>query len=152
MIGCSTAGEISTGGPDDASVVVSAFGGDFSVATAATAGASGRLHEAGANVAACVGQVGDRPERILIMLTDGLAGDQQQIVRGAYSVVGAGVRLVGGCAGDDLKMKATFQLHGGEVLSDAVVAAAVSVRRALRDRRQARVATGRRADADHAKL
>jgi hypothetical protein len=126
LIGCSTAGEISTGGPDDTSVVISAFGGDFSVATAANTGASAHLYEAGANAAACVETVGDRPERILIMLTDGLAGDQQQIVRGAYSVVGAGVRLVGGCAGDDLKMQATFQLHGNEVLTDAVVAAAVS--------------------------
>jgi hypothetical protein len=126
LIGCSTAGEISTGGPDDTSVVVSAFGGDFSVATAATTGASAHLYEAGAKAAACIEKSDDKPERILIMLTDGLAGDQQQIVRGAYSVVGAGVRLVGGCAGDDLKMKATFQLHGNDVLSDAVVAAAVS--------------------------
>jgi hypothetical protein len=62
----------------------------------------------------------------LLLLTDGLAGDQQEIVRGAYGVVGAGVPLVGGCAGDDLKMKATFQLHGDHVLEGAVVAAAIA--------------------------
>jgi hypothetical protein len=126
LIGCSTAGEIATAGPGDAGVVVSAFGGDFAVSTAAATGASGRLREAGAEAAACAAEVGDKEHRVLMMLTDGLAGDQQQIVRGAYSVVGAGVRLVGGCAGDDLKMKATFQLHGDEVLSDAVVAAALA--------------------------
>src|SRR4051794_24082996 len=32
-IGCSTAGEISTDGPRDASVVVTAFGGDFAIST-----------------------------------------------------------------------------------------------------------------------
>jgi hypothetical protein len=58
-------------------------------------------------------------------LTDGFAGDQQEIVRGAYGVLGAGVPLVGGCAGDDLKMATTFQLHGDEVLTDAVVAAGI---------------------------
>jgi hypothetical protein len=50
----------------------------------------------------------DRPYRALLLLTDGLAGDQQEIVRGAYAVVGAGVALVGGCASDDLKMRKTF--------------------------------------------
>jgi len=126
LIGCSSAGEIATDGPGDAGVVVTAFGGDFSVATAAAVGASRRLREAGAEAASCVASVDDKPHRVLMMLTDGLAGDQQQIVRGAYGVVGAGVRLVGGCAGDDLKMKATFQLHGDRVLSDAVVTAAIA--------------------------
>jgi hypothetical protein len=59
------------------------------------------------------------------MLTDGLAGDQAEIVRGAHSVVGAAVPLVGGCAGDDLRMDRTLQLFGGEVHEDSVVAAAI---------------------------
>jgi hypothetical protein len=33
--------------------------------------------------------------------------------------------MVGGCAGDDLKMRGTHQFHGTEVLEDAVVAAAL---------------------------
>lgn len=74
--------------------------------------------------ASCFEDVNDRPHRALIMLTDGLAGDQQEIVR--HAVVGSGVPLVGGCAGDNLKMKRTFQLHGGEVLTDAVVSAALT--------------------------
>jgi hypothetical protein len=62
----------------------------------------------------------------LLLLTDGLAGDQQEIVRGAYGVLGAEVPLVGGCAGDDLKMMSTFQLYGDRVLSDSVVAAGIA--------------------------
>src|SRR5439155_18144408 len=92
LVGCSTAGEISTGGPGDASVVVVALGGDgFSIATAAATGASDGLRDASAEVAACVEKVADKPHRVLLMLSDGLAGDQQEVVRGAYSVAGASI-------------------------------------------------------------
>jgi hypothetical protein len=126
LIGCSTAGEIATAGPGDAGVVVVALGGDgFSVATGVAADASKGLRAAGERAAACVGELEEREHRALILLTDGLAGDQQEIVRGAHSVLGAGVPLVGGCAGDDLKMSRTFQFAGGQVLTDSVVAAAL---------------------------
>ena len=59
---------------------------------------------------------------MLLLLTDGLAGDQQEVVRGAYSVVGAEIPLVGGCAGDNLKMVKTLQFHGDDVLTGSVVA------------------------------
>ncbi len=127
LIGCSTAGEIATAGPADASVVVAALGGEgFSVATAAAERASSDLRAAGASAARCVAAVRDRPHRLLLLLTDGLAGDQQEIVRGAYGVLGAGVPLVGGSAGDDLKMTRTFQVHGEQLLTDSVVAAAIA--------------------------
>jgi hypothetical protein len=126
LIGCSTAGEIATDGPAQTSVVVTALGGTgFSVSTRAAVDVSSRLREAGAEVATCLEDVRERPHRVLMLLTDGLAGDQQEIVRGAYSVVGAEVPLVGGCAGDDLKMKSTRQLWGNRVLGDAIVAAAI---------------------------
>jgi hypothetical protein len=127
LIGCSTAGEIATAGPGDASVVVAALGGaGISVATAAAEGASGDLRGAGARAARCLTDVEDRPHRLLLLLTDGLAGDQQEIVRGAYGVLGAGVPLVGGCAGDDLRMTRTLQFHADRVLTDAVVAAGIA--------------------------
>jgi len=127
LIGCSTAGEIAASGPGDAGVVITAFGGPgFSASTAAATEASSHLRGAGAQAAACIEEADHGEHRVLLMLTDGLAGDQQEIVRGAYSIVGAAVPLVGGCAGDDLRMKATFQLHDEEVLSNAVVAAALS--------------------------
>ena len=128
IIGCSTAGEIVPGGPRDASVVAIALGGDgFSVATAVGRDASTRLRDAGADAAAALRDhaVRERPHRVLLLLSDGLGGDQQEVVRGAYGVAGAGVPLVGGCAGDDLKMQRTFQMLDGEVMSDAVVAAAI---------------------------
>jgi len=126
LIGCSTAGEIATSGPGDAGVVVAALGGDgFSVATASATNASEDLRGAGERAASCFEALDEREHRALVLLTDGLSGNQQEIVRGAHAVLGAGVPLVGGCAGDDLKMTRTFQLAGTEVLTDAVVAAAV---------------------------
>jgi hypothetical protein len=126
VVGCTTAGEISTEGPSDGGVVVAAFGGaDFSVAAAVAENVGAGLREAGAAVARAVSQLDDREYRILLLLTDGLAGDQQEIVRGAYSVVGAGVPLVGGCAGDDQHMKTTNVFFNGQVLTNAIVGVAI---------------------------
>src|SRR5919199_5543468 len=127
LVGCTTAGEIATSAHGDAGVVVAALGGDgFAIETAVAPDASRDLRAAGARAARCLGSQGGRPYRALLLLTDGLAGDQQEIVRGAYGVLGAGVPLVGGCAGDDLRMRQTSQLHGGQVLHDAVVGAALA--------------------------
>ncbi len=127
LVGCSTAGEIATDGPGDASVVVLALGGDgFSIATGRALTGEHGLRGAGAIAARCVDDVEQRAHTVLLLLTDGLAGDQQEIVRGAYGEVGAAVPLVGGCAGDDQQMVRTFQFHDGEVFTEAVVAAAIS--------------------------
>jgi hypothetical protein len=127
LIGCSTAGEIAGDGPGDAGVVITALGGPgFSVATAAATGSAADLRRAGATVGECVEKVEPRAHQVLMLLTDGLAGDQQEVVRGAYGVVGAAVPLVGGCAGDDLRMARTQQLFGDQVLDDAVVGAAIA--------------------------
>ena len=127
LVGCSTAGEISGGGPGDAGVVVTCFGGPgFSISTSLATSASSDLRGAGAAAAACLADVTASEHRVLLLLTDGLAGDQQEIVRGAHSVAGGGVPLVGGCAGDDLRMARTLQFFGNEIVTDAVVAAAVA--------------------------
>jgi hypothetical protein len=127
LIGCTTAGEISTGGPGAGEVVVTALGGDgFAIQTAVATDASKDLRDAGARAARCLPSAEGRPHRALLLLTDGLAGDQQEIVRGAYGVLGAGVPLVGGSAGDDLAMARTHQLYGERVLTDSVVAAGIA--------------------------
>jgi hypothetical protein len=126
VIGCSTAGEIATGGATDSGVVVMALGGPgFNVATASAAVEGQGLREAGSAVARVAAEVATSPHRVLLLLSDGLAGDQEEIVRGAYAVVGAEVPLVGGCAGDDLRMVSTAQIHGDRVLKGSVVAAAI---------------------------
>ena len=124
LIGCTTAGEIGSSGPADRSVVVMALGGEgFAVSSAVATGLSGRLREAGAEAAACIETLPDRPHRALLLLSDGRAANPREIVRGAYDVAGAVVPLVGGGAGTDTDR--TFQFHGDQVLSNAVVALAI---------------------------
>jgi hypothetical protein len=123
LVGCSTAGEIATGGPGDAGVVVVALGGPgFSVRTAAAAAVP--LRDAGGEVAAAVAELEPREHRALLLLSDGLAGDQQEIVRGAHAVLGGGVPLVGGCAGGD-DVRRSFALQDGELVQSSVVGAAI---------------------------
>ena len=62
----------------------------------------------------------------MFLLADGLCGDQMEVVRGAYDVCGAHVPLMGGCAGDDMALQSTRQIHEGTLLTHAVVAAAIS--------------------------
>lgn len=128
VIGCTTAGEISRAGAGDDGVVVTALGGPgFEVRTALGHGQPGRLREAGAAAARAAADLnaGDRA-RALLLLSDGVAGDQQEVIRGVHDIVGSTVPLVGGCAGDGMKMERTFQIHGDEVISGGVVGAAIA--------------------------
>ena len=126
IIGCTTAGEISTSGPSDGTVVVLALGGPgVEVVTAAVSTGDGPLRSAGVEVArrAFVGKV--RDNAFLLLLTDGLGGDQADLVRGVFTELGAGLPLIGGCAGDDLEMARTEQFWGTSVLRRGVVGASV---------------------------
>jgi len=128
LVGCTTAGELSHLGPSDEGVVVTALGGDgFEVRTAIGRGTPGQLREAGSAAAAAMTELdpGDR-HRALMLLSDGVAGDQQEVIRGVHDVVGAGVPLAGGCAGDGMKMEQTFQIYGDEVITGGVVGAAIA--------------------------
>src|SRR5207302_5371977 len=127
VVGCSTHGEIAPGGPCDGSVTVTALGGPgFSVSTTVARQVSGRQREAGVEIAASVEGVDPRPYKVLFMLTDGLVRDQESIVRGCYSVLGAAVPLFGAAAADGWRMTGAYLLGDGAVHSDAVVAATIA--------------------------
>lgn len=134
IIGCSTHGEIFPGGPADDSVVIIALGGPgFSVHTVTAHGVNGRQREAGREIALQVPEAatGEHPHRVLVTLTDGFIRDQEEILRGVYSVLGASVPVFGGAAADGWEMSGrTYQLFGtsrtGQVLGDSVVAAVIS--------------------------
>ena len=128
LIGCTTAGEISHEGAGDGGVVVTALGGEgIEVRTALGRGDGGRLREAGAEAAAAAAELGpEAPNAALLLLSDGVAGNQQEMIRGVHDVMGSSVPLVGGCAGDGMKMKRTFQIHGDDIVSGGVVGAAIA--------------------------
>lgn len=128
VIGCSTAGELIRDHALAGGLLIWALGGEgFNVTTGFGQGSADRgLREAAAEAARCIETVQRKPHTILFLLADGLCGDQMEVVRGAYEVCGARVPLVGGCAGDDMALQSTTQIHEDRVLTQAVVAAAIS--------------------------
>ncbi len=126
LIGCSTSGELTDGRSLRHSLVLWALGGaGFSVRVGMGQGELGSLRVASRQAARCLDGLPSHPHRVLVLLADGLCGDQMEVVRGAYEVAGASVPLVGGCAGDDMAMRSTSQIFGARVLNQAVVAAAI---------------------------
>jgi hypothetical protein len=132
IVGCTSMGEIAERGPGleeigmDPAVVVTALGGpDFTVATAIVRRASADRRQAGARAAEVMAEL-NATHRALIMIVDGVTREQHEIVRGAYSVLGASVPIVGGCSADDLKYLLTYQFHGTgagvELVVDSIVA------------------------------
>lgn len=132
VVGCSTAGEIGTAGATLHALVIWALGGSgIRVSTGVGASTEQGLRQAAIEAARCLERLERREHTVLVLLSDGLAGDQMEVVRGAYDIANIDVPLVGGCAGDNLEMRQTRQLHGRAVLSGAVVAAAISSDRPL---------------------
>ena len=131
VLGCTGISPYSDGGADTSAstVVVSALGGDgLEISLRVAEDASTGRRAAGERVAEAAEDLhGDH--RLLLMLCDGLTQEHHEIVRGAYSVVGATVPLAGACSADDFLYEQTFQFYvdatGAHVLSDAVVAVAI---------------------------
>ncbi len=132
VIGCTTSGEITPGGAVANALVLWALGGSaIEISTGSGQGDAQGLRQAATEAAHCLDHLEQRANTVLIVLSDGLCGDQMDVVRGAYDVAGIDVPLVGGCAGDNLARRRTRQIHGRRVMSQAVVAAAVSSDRPL---------------------
>jgi len=127
VVGCSSAGEIdaSGAGVDDPSVVVLALGGDGLQVSTTAVSASADPRDAGARAAACVGDVAGAEHRVLLLLSDGPSHRQPQIVRGAYSVAGAGIPLVGGIGGLPRHGEGASLIYGATILEDAVIGVAI---------------------------
>jgi hypothetical protein len=128
LIGCSTSATIPPAGRTDVPgvVVVGLGGSGFSVTTRVAEGVTGRQRSAGAEVAGCVAELDERPHQVLVLLTDGLIAGPVEVLAGAYSVVGASLPVVGGVSCPWPSMTRTFQLHGDQVVTGAVVGAAIA--------------------------
>ena len=125
LVGCTTSGLVHPEPGLDSRLQLVALGGDgFEVETQLTDYRAG-CRTAGEQVGGIVPD-GETRNRTLILLCDGLEGDVADLVRGAYSACGAGVSIVGGCAGDDLAMEQTFQFVDDRWLSGGVAAAGLT--------------------------
>jgi hypothetical protein len=119
-------GEDAAGQADHGVVVVALGGAGFSVTTAVGRECSTHPRETGATVAACTATLPEDHSRALLLFTDGLIGGTEEILAGAYGVIGASMPMLGGASSPDPSVTRTFQFHGGEVVSDALVGAAIA--------------------------
>lgn len=118
IAGGTTDGELAdpaSGGPQigfQPGVVVLALGGSgFTVDFLVIENASVGQREAG--MAAASVMVGlEAPNQVMIMVADGLTRERHELVRGAYSVLGLDVPIVGGCSADSRDYVLTYQFHG----------------------------------------
>jgi methyl-accepting chemotaxis protein len=126
VLGASTAGEFTEKGDAKGSTAAFALAGDYKVFS----GMGTRLKES-AEVAVAQALEGlprelhGYPHCTAILLLDPLAGNGEESTLIAASLLGEGVRLAGGAAGDDLRMKETFVACGERAASDALVVALV---------------------------
>jgi hypothetical protein len=122
VVGCSTAGEITTQGPSNKpSIAVMAIAtDDVEFITDVGEHIKYNPREAGKDVAK---KVKDKASDIsfFVMLPDVLAGNGADIVRGVTDVLGEFFPVVGGAAGDDFKFEQTYQYLNEKVYSGAVV-------------------------------
>ena len=126
IVGSTTIGEIGNVGMTVGGVSIAALGGDgFTIRTRMAHLKEHGQRASGALAAEAAHGLHDE-HQVLILLCDGLAGSPHEVVRGAYSTVGAHIPMVGGFSGDDQRFQSTCQfygdqLHGDHVLTDAVI-------------------------------
>jgi hypothetical protein len=126
FLGATTAGEFTEAGDAKSAVAACAVAGDFKIYAGIGTGL-GKDPEA-AVTRALEGVPRDLhgyPHKTAILMLDPLAGNGEETTLLAAGLLGEGVRLAGGAAGDDLKMKSTQVACGERVSSDAVVIALV---------------------------
>jgi hypothetical protein len=100
----------------------SAIAFSASLPTGVGASQSGDPRAAGREATAkAVATIGDAPHAIVLLFVDSEAGDQAEIIAGAYAVAGGSVPLAGGAAGG----AARSRFAEGRALSDGVVAVAI---------------------------
>ncbi len=119
LIGCTTDGELSDMGLTSGSAVLGGFYSssiDCCVVTTMDIDRDGE--QAGKDLAAKL------PESVqyIHLFSDGLTGNGCALLRGMISVLGEGVPIVGGTAGDAGKFEKTWQFAGNNVLTNAAVA------------------------------
>jgi hypothetical protein len=125
MIGCSSTGLIGPAGSRGLTtgVVVVGLGGDTEVTTVCGMDVNARTRAVGEEVASGLQPLPDRKHHLAMMFSDNVAADPQDLIRGAYSQLGAAVPLVGAVAGGGPSPGLSWQIYDGKVLQDAVVAA-----------------------------
>lgn len=122
LVGCSAAGEITSGATTFESVIVMAIHApsiQFHLGYAN--GVKADSHKAGADAVQAVLDAAGGKVDLFVMLPEGLTGNGSAIVRGVQSVLGETFPITGGSAGDDYLFQKTWQYFNDQLLTDCVV-------------------------------
>ena len=125
LIGATGSGEILQGrylGFGGGVGVLALTKGPYRFGVASASHVKGKLDQVGREIARLSkAEAGPSPNAALILLSDCLVGDLQELFMGAYRVTGPKVSITGGAAGDELKFERTFVFHDGQVVAEGVV-------------------------------
>jgi len=123
LVGCTTAGEITTAGPDKKSVTILAVKSDT---LHATLGLGQKISENSRRAGQLIAKETASKTKAgairhaFMMLPDGLKGNGVEIIRGIQEVFGTSFPIVGGSAADDFLFQNTFQYYNDQIYEDSV--------------------------------
>jgi hypothetical protein len=124
VVGCSTAGTITTEGPLEHVVAVLALHSDtLAFHPVKVEHISKSMREAGKSFGS---QLKEKAPKVAFLFSDALSGNGTELVRGIFELMGSSFPLMGGAAGDDMNFKKTYQYFQNEALNDAVVGFGIS--------------------------
>ncbi len=122
IVGCSTAGEITTEGLGQNSVALMGLkGSSLAFSTGLGPGLSHDGRSAGQKCAQEAVRVRIRKRHAFMLFSDGLSGNGSDAIKGAQEVLGTSFPIVGGLSGDDYLFETTYQYHNGKPFNDAAV-------------------------------
>lgn len=126
VLGASTAGEFTEQGDTKGAVAAAAISGAFKVFGGMATGVRASPDEAvGRAIDGLPRTVQGYPHRTGILLIDTMAGNCEEATLLAATELGIDVPLVGGAAGDDLKMQSTLVACNERAEADAIVVAQI---------------------------
>jgi hypothetical protein len=137
LVGATSSGHFARGDltkPESGIAVLALTAGSYRFGIASVGGLSVDSHAAGtelARAARAAVQPDRPPHATLLLLADGLATQQEGLIRGIHSVIGAGVPVVGGGASDDRRLSKTFVFHDDQILTDTAVAVWIGSQRPI---------------------
>ncbi len=127
LVGCSSAGEITSDGVFEGSVAVMALesaGLEFILSEGGSIKDGAR--NAGIKFAKNIKNQLSKESKQVMILTDVLTGNGADVVRGIQDVLGKNFFIVGGAAGDDFQFKETYEYCNDKVLKSSLVGVGIS--------------------------
>lgn len=124
LIGCSTAGEITSEGPAKRSVVVVVIQSDrLTAITGLGSQLDQNPRQTGETTAWACARARAQDPHVFLAFPDGVSGNVAEAIRGIQTTLGTSFPILGGSAGDDFLFQRTYQYYHATVHSNCLVGA-----------------------------